>query len=93
MRRTCYYKLQLLLGDVVSANPTISSGLPIPNEHRYPPPASRPENYSTPATKGVNMLAVSYSRHYTQASFDQLPTSPTIRTGNEMSDAHTHSCP
>jgi hypothetical protein len=49
--------LKFIPGDVVSANPSISSGLPIPNENRYPPPASRPEMYSTPATKGL------YARH------------------------------
>jgi hypothetical protein len=32
-------------------NPEISSGLPIPALNRYPQPASRPERYSTPATK------------------------------------------
>jgi len=48
--------LKIIPGDVVSANPTISSGLPIPNENRFPPPASRPELYSTPATKGLYLL-------------------------------------
>ena len=40
-------------GDAVVVNPEISSGLPIQGVHRYPPPASRPEKYSTPATKGA----------------------------------------
>jgi hypothetical protein len=47
--------LNIISGDVVSANPAISSGLPIPNENRDPPPASRPETYSTPATKCLYM--------------------------------------
>lgn len=34
-------------------NPELSSGLPIPTMNRYPQPASRPERYSSPATKGV----------------------------------------
>ncbi|KAF8906560.1 NADH dehydrogenase [Gymnopilus junonius] len=38
--------------EVVAVNPEISSGLPLPNANRFPPPASRPERYSTPATKG-----------------------------------------
>ena len=41
-----------LVGDTVAVNPEISSGLPIASVHRYPPPGSRPEKYSTPATKG-----------------------------------------
>ena len=40
-------------GEVVAVNPEISSGLPNAAVNRYPPPASRPEKYSTPATKGM----------------------------------------
>lgn len=40
-------------GDAVVVNPEISSGLPIPELNRYPQPGSRPEKYSTPATKGA----------------------------------------
>jgi hypothetical protein len=36
----------------VALNPSISSGLPLPTVNRNPPPGSRPEKYSTPATKG-----------------------------------------
>lgn len=45
-----------LPGDAVVVNPEISSGLPLPALNRYPTPASRPEKYSTPATKGVLRL-------------------------------------
>ena len=41
------------VGDAVVVNPEISSGLPIPTLNRYPQPGSRPEKYSTPATKGI----------------------------------------
>lgn len=41
-------------GDAVVVNPEISSGLPIPELNRYPQPGSRPEKYSTPATKGAH---------------------------------------
>lgn len=40
-------------GDAVVVNPEISSGLPIQGVNRWPPPASRPERYNTPATKGA----------------------------------------
>jgi hypothetical protein len=42
-----------LAGDAVVINPEISSGLPIASINRRPQPASRPEQYSTPATKGA----------------------------------------
>ena len=40
-------------GDAVVVNPEISSGLPIASINRYPQPASRPEKYTSPATKGA----------------------------------------
>ncbi|KAF9024814.1 hypothetical protein BDZ89DRAFT_1040878 [Hymenopellis radicata] len=40
--------------DAVVVNPEISSGLPLAELNRYPPPGSRPEIYSTPATKGAS---------------------------------------
>ena len=42
----------------MAVNPEISSGLPIASAHRYPPPASRPEKYSTPATMGLSPFAL-----------------------------------
>ena len=44
--------LKRLVGDAVAVDPAISSGLPLPTLNRQPPPGSRPEKYSTPATKG-----------------------------------------
>lgn len=41
-------------GDAVVVSPEISSGLPIQGVHRWPPPGSRPERYTTPATKGMS---------------------------------------
>lgn len=41
------------IGDAVAVDPAISSGLPLPTMNRQPPPGSRPEKYSTPATKGI----------------------------------------
>ena len=45
-------------GDAVVVNPEISSGLPIPELNRYPQPGSRPEKYSTPATKGTHKAII-----------------------------------
>ncbi|KAJ7925292.1 NUZM, NADH-ubiquinone oxidoreductase 21.3 kDa subunit [Mycena leptocephala] len=39
--------------DVTVVNPEISTGLPLAAVNRFPPPGSRPEKYSTPATKGI----------------------------------------
>jgi hypothetical protein len=44
--------LKAPVGDAVAVDPAISSGLPLPTMNRQPPPGSRPEKYSTPATKG-----------------------------------------
>lgn len=53
--------IQLSAGDAVVVNPEISSGLPIQGINRYPPPGSRPERYSTPATKGT-LLPLMFSQ-------------------------------
>jgi len=45
-------------GDTVAVNPEISSGLPLADFHRRPPPASRPERYATPASKGAYILCL-----------------------------------
>lgn len=47
-------------GDAVAVDPAISSGLPLPTVNRQPPPGSRPEKYSTPATKGISHHLPSY---------------------------------
>lgn len=36
-------------------NPEISSGLPLQSVNRQPPPGSRTELYSTPATLGMRL--------------------------------------
>ncbi|KAI0645539.1 21 kDa subunit of NADH dehydrogenase [Trametes meyenii] len=59
--------------DAVVINPEISSGLPLPDHNRYPQPASRPEKYSTPATKASDPAQNPYwkrdvRRAYTQRS-------------------------
>lgn len=50
-----------ILGDAVVVNPEISSGLPLQGVNRFPPPGSRPEKYSTPATKGATICVLSSS--------------------------------
>jgi hypothetical protein len=45
-------------GEVTAVNPEISSGIPIASLNRYPQPGSRPEKYSTPASKGELYLVL-----------------------------------
>ncbi|BEI89081.1 uncharacterized protein CcaverHIS019_0204430 [Cutaneotrichosporon cavernicola] len=47
--------------DAVVVNPLISSGLPLQDRNRYPPPASRPERYATPATAASD---VAFNQYY-----------------------------
>ncbi|EAU91628.1 hypothetical protein CC1G_09310 [Coprinopsis cinerea okayama7 len=58
--------------DVVAVNPAISTGLPLPTEHRYPPPASRPEKYSTPATKASDIAQNPYWKRDVRRAYPQL---------------------
>jgi hypothetical protein len=37
----------------MAVNPEISSGLPLQSVNRQPPPGSRTESYSSPATLGM----------------------------------------
>jgi len=39
----------------MAVNPEISSGLPLQSVNRQPPPGSRTETYSTPATLGTRL--------------------------------------
>ncbi|WWD09510.1 hypothetical protein V865_007635 [Kwoniella europaea PYCC6329] len=60
--------------DAVVINPEISSGLPIPTEHRYPQPGSRTERYATPSTNASDVAFNPYwkrdaRRAYPQTSF------------------------
>ncbi|KAJ3521068.1 hypothetical protein NMY22_g12471 [Coprinellus aureogranulatus] len=67
--------------DVVAVNPAISTGLPLPNEHRYPPPASRPEKYSTPATKASDPAQNPYWKRDVRRVYPQL----SVVTQSELS--------
>ncbi|KAF9531609.1 21 kDa subunit of NADH dehydrogenase [Crepidotus variabilis] len=67
--------------DVVSANPTISSGLPLANEHRFPPPGSRPEQASTPATKASDIAQNPYWKRDVRRAYPQL----SVITQSELS--------
>ncbi|KAI0793229.1 NADH dehydrogenase 21 kDa subunit [Abortiporus biennis] len=58
--------------DAVVVNPEISSGLPIQGLNRYPPPGSRPERYSTPATKASDPAENPYWKRDVRRTFPQL---------------------
>ncbi|KAF8798735.1 NUZM, NADH-ubiquinone oxidoreductase 21.3 kDa subunit [Phlegmacium glaucopus] len=67
--------------DVVAVNPEISSGLPISTAHRYPPPASRPEKYSTPATMASDPAQNPYWKRDIRRAYPQL----SVVTQSELS--------
>ncbi|KAF8161069.1 NADH dehydrogenase 21 kDa subunit [Crassisporium funariophilum] len=67
--------------EVVVVNPEISSGLPIASAHRYPPPASRPEQYSTPATKASDPAENPYWKRDVRRAYPQL----SVVTQSELS--------
>ncbi|KAK2463290.1 hypothetical protein APHAL10511_004945 [Amanita phalloides] len=58
--------------DVVSVNPAISSGLPVPSLNRHPQPASRPEKYATPATKASDPAHNPYWKRDVRRAYPQL---------------------
>ncbi|GLB37092.1 putative nadh-ubiquinone oxidoreductase [Lyophyllum shimeji] len=58
--------------DMVVVNPEISSGLPIQSINRRPPPAWRPEKYSTPATKASDPAQNPYWRRDVRRQYPQL---------------------
>ncbi|KAF9792903.1 NADH dehydrogenase 21 kDa subunit [Thelephora terrestris] len=58
--------------DATVVNPEISSGLPIPSLNRYPQPASRPEHYSTPATKASDPAQNPYWKRDVRRAFPKL---------------------
>ncbi|KAF9222502.1 NUZM, NADH-ubiquinone oxidoreductase 21.3 kDa subunit [Gyrodon lividus] len=58
--------------EVVVVNPEISSGIPIANLNRYPQPASRPEKYSTPATKASDPAQNPYWKRDVRRAYPQL---------------------
>ncbi|KAB5590760.1 NADH ubiquinone oxidoreductase [Ceratobasidium theobromae] len=59
-------------GDAVVVNPEISSGIPIATLNRYPQPASRPEIYSTPATKASDPAQNPYWKRDVRRQYPQL---------------------
>ncbi|EJF65268.1 21 kDa subunit of NADH dehydrogenase [Dichomitus squalens] len=58
--------------DAVVVNPEISSGLPIASVNRQPPPGSRPEKYSTPATKASDPAQNPYWKRDVRRAYPQL---------------------
>ncbi|KAI9572207.1 NUZM, NADH-ubiquinone oxidoreductase 21.3 kDa subunit [Boletus coccyginus] len=58
--------------DAVVVNPEISSGLPIPELNRYPQPGSRPEKYSTSATKASDPAQNPYWKRDVRRAYPQL---------------------
>ncbi|KAI0769780.1 NADH dehydrogenase 21 kDa subunit [Trametes elegans] len=58
--------------DAVVVNPEISSGLPIASVNRYPQPGSRPEKYSTPATKASDPAQNPYWKRDVRRAYPRL---------------------
>ncbi|KAL1696246.1 hypothetical protein GGG16DRAFT_43932 [Schizophyllum commune] len=58
--------------DAVVVNPEISSGLPIQGVNRWPPPASRPERYNTPATKASDIAQNPYWKRDVRRAYPRL---------------------
>ncbi|KAI0032249.1 NADH dehydrogenase subunit [Vararia minispora EC-137] len=60
------------LHETVALNPNISTGLPLPAVNRNPQPGSRPEKYSTPATKASDPAQNPYWKRDVRRSYPQL---------------------
>ncbi|KAK7057199.1 NUZM, NADH-ubiquinone oxidoreductase 21.3 kDa subunit [Favolaschia claudopus] len=67
--------------EVAAVNSEISTGLPLPAVNRFPPPASRPEKYSTPATKASDPAQNPYWKRDVRRAYPQL----SIVTQSELS--------
>ncbi|KAH9931140.1 21 kDa subunit of NADH dehydrogenase [Epithele typhae] len=67
--------------DAIVVDPEISSGLPIQGVHRFPPPASRPERYATPATKASDPAQNPYWKRDVRRAYPQL----SVVTQSELS--------
>ncbi|KAJ6586914.1 NUZM, NADH-ubiquinone oxidoreductase 21.3 kDa subunit [Mycena vulgaris] len=67
--------------EVVAVNPEISTGLPLPAINRFPPPGSRPEKYSTPATKASDPAQNPYWKRDVRRAYPQL----SVVTQSELS--------
>ncbi|KAL6310453.1 21 kDa subunit of NADH dehydrogenase [Sparassis latifolia] len=58
--------------DAVVVNPEISSGIPVVSLNRYPQPGSRPEEYSTPATKASDPAQNPYWKRDVRRAYPRL---------------------
>ncbi|KAJ7178531.1 NUZM, NADH-ubiquinone oxidoreductase 21.3 kDa subunit [Mycena crocata] len=67
--------------DVTVINPEISTGLPLASVNRFPPPGSRPEKYSTPATKASDPAQNPYWKRDVRRAYPQL----SVVTQSELS--------
>ncbi|EIM81167.1 NADH dehydrogenase subunit [Stereum hirsutum FP-91666 SS1] len=67
--------------DATVVNPDISSGLPLAAVNRRPQPASRPEKYSTPATKASDPAQNPYWKRDVRRAYPQL----SVVTQSELS--------
>ncbi|KAJ7462297.1 NUZM, NADH-ubiquinone oxidoreductase 21.3 kDa subunit [Mycena galericulata] len=67
--------------EVTAVNPEISTGLPLPSINRFPPPGSRPEKYSTPATKASDPAQNPYWKRDVRRAYPQL----SVVTQSELS--------
>ncbi|KAH9961233.1 NUZM, NADH-ubiquinone oxidoreductase 21.3 kDa subunit [Russula dissimulans] len=67
--------------DAVAVDPAISSGLPLPAVNRQPPPGSRPEKYSTPASKASDPAQNPYWKRDVRRAYPQL----SVVTQSELS--------
>ncbi|KAK0454829.1 NUZM, NADH-ubiquinone oxidoreductase 21.3 kDa subunit [Armillaria borealis] len=67
--------------DAVVVNPEISTGLPLSELNRYPPPASRPEKYSSPATRASDIAENPYWKRDVRRAYPQL----SVMTQTELS--------
>jgi len=67
--------------DAVAVDPAISSGLPLPAVNRQPPPGSRLEKYSTPASKASDPAQNPYWKRDVRRAYPQL----SVVTQSELS--------
>ncbi|KAH9998446.1 21 kDa subunit of NADH dehydrogenase [Russula compacta] len=67
--------------DAVAVDPAISSGLPLQSVNRQPPPGSRPEKYSTPASKASDPAQNPYWKRDVRRAYPQL----SVVTQSELS--------
>ncbi|KAG1751514.1 NUZM, NADH-ubiquinone oxidoreductase 21.3 kDa subunit [Suillus paluster] len=68
--------------DALVINPEISSGIPLAGIYRWPQPGSRPEKYSSPATKASDPAQNPYWKRDVRRAYPQLSvvTQPDLST-------------